>query len=105
MSREQPDTAISIDSWRNRRRVRRLKAAGLFTIDQVADARRMHVAFIFGLDKRERPRWVFDFETYRGLASAPVAGQQTDRDVGGVKRVPVKAPFHHRRRQMSPSFW
>ena len=38
MSREQPDAPIPIDSWRNRRRVRRLKAAGLFTIDQVADA-------------------------------------------------------------------
>jgi sarcosine oxidase len=46
-----------------------------------------------------------DFETYRGLASAPVAGQQTDRELGGVKRVPVKPPFHHRRRPMSPSFW
>ena len=26
----------------------------------------------------------FDFETYRGLASALVAGQQTDRDVDDV---------------------
>ena len=38
MSREHTDTPIPIDSWRDRRRVRRLKAAGLFTIDQVADA-------------------------------------------------------------------
>ena len=41
MSREQSDAPIPIDSWRNRRRVRRLKAAGLFTIDQVADACRL----------------------------------------------------------------
>jgi hypothetical protein len=34
-----------------------------------------------------------DFETYRGLASAPVAGQQTDRDVGVVKRASGKAAF------------
>lgn len=38
MSREHLEAPISIDSWRNRRRVRRLKAAGLFTIDQVAAA-------------------------------------------------------------------
>jgi hypothetical protein len=41
MSREQSDAPIPIDSWRNRRRVRRLKAAGLFTIDQVADSCRL----------------------------------------------------------------
>lgn len=38
MSREQPDTPIAIDSWRNRRRVRRLTTAGLFTIKEVGDA-------------------------------------------------------------------
>jgi hypothetical protein len=38
MSREQPDTPLFIDSWRNRRRVRRLKAGGLFTIKEVGDA-------------------------------------------------------------------
>jgi hypothetical protein len=38
MSRKQSDAPIPIDSWRNRRRVRRLKAAGLFTIKQVGDA-------------------------------------------------------------------
>jgi hypothetical protein len=37
MSRK-PDTPISIDSWRNRRRVRRLKAGGLFTIKEVSEA-------------------------------------------------------------------
>jgi hypothetical protein len=41
MSREQPEAPISIDSWRNRRRVRWLKARGLFTIDQVAEACRL----------------------------------------------------------------
>lgn len=41
MSRDQTRTPISIDSWRNRRRVRKLKAGGLFTIDQVADASRL----------------------------------------------------------------
>jgi hypothetical protein len=38
MSRKQPDTSLFIDSWRNRRRVRRLKAGGLFTIKEVGDA-------------------------------------------------------------------
>lgn len=38
MSREKPDAPTAIDLWRNRRRVRRLKAGGLFTIKQVADA-------------------------------------------------------------------
>ena len=41
MSREQSDAPIPIDSWRNRRQVRRPRAAGLFTIDQVADACRL----------------------------------------------------------------
>jgi hypothetical protein len=38
MSREQTDTPVPIDSWRNQRRLRRLKADGLCTIDRVADA-------------------------------------------------------------------
>lgn len=38
MSYEQPEAPTAIDLWRNRRRVRRLKAGGLFTIKQVADA-------------------------------------------------------------------
>ena len=38
MSREQPDAPIPIDSWRNRHRIRRPKAAGLFTIEEVGDA-------------------------------------------------------------------
>ena len=38
MSRDDTDTPISVDSWRNRRRVRKLKARGLFTIKEVGDA-------------------------------------------------------------------
>ena len=38
MPRQQPDAPIPIDSWRSRRRVRRLRAAGLFTIKDVSDA-------------------------------------------------------------------
>lgn len=38
MPHEQPDKPIRVDSWRNRRRVRRLQAAGLFTIKDVGDA-------------------------------------------------------------------
>ena len=38
MSREHTDTPIPIDSWRDRRRVRRLKAGGMFTIKGVGDA-------------------------------------------------------------------
>jgi predicted transcriptional regulator of viral defense system len=38
MSPGKPDTPIPLGSWRNRRHVRQLKAAGLFTIKDVADA-------------------------------------------------------------------
>jgi hypothetical protein len=37
MSRSNPDTPTPLGSWRNRRRVRRLKAAGLYTIKEVGD--------------------------------------------------------------------
>jgi hypothetical protein len=36
--RSKPDRPLAVDSWRNRRRVRQLQAAGLFTIKEVADA-------------------------------------------------------------------
>jgi hypothetical protein len=35
---EQPDAPLRIESRRNRRRVRRLQAAGQFTINEVGDA-------------------------------------------------------------------
>lgn len=38
MAREQPDPPLRLDSWRSRRRVRRLKAAGLLTIKDISDA-------------------------------------------------------------------
>jgi hypothetical protein len=38
MPSEQPDTPLPVDSRRNRRRVRQLQAAGLFTIKEVGDA-------------------------------------------------------------------
>jgi hypothetical protein len=38
MPNEQPDAPAPVDSRRNRRRVRRLQGAGLFTIKEVGDA-------------------------------------------------------------------
>lgn len=38
MARDRTGTPTFIDSWRNRRRVRRLKAAGLLTVKDVSDS-------------------------------------------------------------------
>ena len=64
MSREQSDAPIPIDSWRNRRRVRRLKAAGLFTIKEVGDACRLPQPVVAQLVPRTRTDagWMYSAE-------------------------------------------
>jgi hypothetical protein len=83
MPHEQPDKPIRIDSWRNRWRVRRLQAAGLFTIDQVADACRLPQPVVAQLVPRTRTAagWMYTAEqlAYAVQIARPCARAATYR--------------------------